>query len=124
MKSLLFGLALMLTPMAAFAAETMKPTPDLVGDWMGELQGPDGPVPIVFHIGDKTTGDSPSQEAFAIPATLSKAGDQWVLDFDSIQAVFKVKVGADGVMTGAMDQNGMTLLVTMKRAKPAAKPAP
>ncbi len=52
MKSLLFGLTLLLTPMVALADEAVKPTPEIAGDWQGQMQGPDGPITIVFHVGD------------------------------------------------------------------------
>lgn len=91
------------------------------GDWNGHIAGR---LPIIFHLGEQVTLDSPDQNAFGLPAALSMVDGKVVISIGAVGARFEGQLSANGQsMSGLFLQSGQRLPLTLSRGGEIA-PAP
>lgn len=119
MLALVFAAALTATPDAASAQDDRW-----VGDWQGELDaGPQGKLPIIFHItagesGLSATMDSPAQGAFAIPMDgVTISGDSVAITLNAAQARYDGVMQEDGTISGTWSQGPAELTLDLAKSE-------
>jgi hypothetical protein len=127
MKKLLVTLLLALAPVVA-SAQT-KPPAELVGDWKGILEREQGPLPIVVHIGDHVTLDSPDQKAFGLTGIYGMNGANYRIDIPTAGLAYEGRLTDAQTLDGVLYQGGDTPKLRFTRTSttptfPTAPPAP
>ena len=132
MKRLIAAVLLALAP--AIAVAQTKPPAELVGDWKGDLEREQGPLPIVVHIGDHVTFDSPAQKAFGLVGVYSMNGANYRIDIPTAGLTYEGRLSDAQTLDGVLYQGGDTPKLQFKRtsttatfptaAPPAAAKAP
>ena len=119
----LIALALTAAALSVSSAHA-QPSPD--GDWDGALEIQGGmKLALVMHLGDaRSTVDSPDQNAFGLPATLSHIGAAITVEMPSVAARFDGAISPDGrSLDGGFTQSGRTLPLHFAR-RAAGAPSP
>lgn len=95
------------------------------GDWTGPITTGGASIRLVLHFGEKTTFDSPDQNARGMAATLKRDGDHVVVEVPVLHGKFDLTLSADGqTLTGVIDQGGVKAPITMKRGQAEARIRP
>jgi uncharacterized protein len=104
------------------ASAAAAPNLDAIrGDWNGRIAGR---LPIIFHLGEQVTLDSPDQNAFGLPAALSMVDGKVVISVGTVGARFEGELSANGQsLSGLFHQSGQRLPLTLSRGGEIA-PAP
>lgn len=112
--------ALFLSPLAASAQQG-----DPSGDWRGKLQVPGGELRIAFHLGAKSSIDSPDQGIAGLPAEYIPAGRRVTVTIASIGAAYYGELSDDGTrLIGTWRQGGQSLPLSLERGAYAARVRP
>ena len=116
MKSLFLAGAVALAIAGAAAAQ---PAPaEVKGDWQGAISVEGRALPIVVHLGDEITGDSPAEDRYGIAGKLETAGGKYKVSFIS-GSVIEVAL-KDGKLEGVLTSGQLSAPLVLER-KPAEK---
>ena len=117
MKSLFLAGAVALAIAGAAAAQ---PAPaEVRGDWAGAVTVEGRTLPIVVHLGDEITGDSPAEDRYGIAAKLEKDGAKYRVSFISgstFEGVLK-----DGKLEGVLTAGGGAVNAPLTLERKAAE---
>ena len=120
MKAILLGAARALAA-GAFTAGTAwgQAAPAAVtGVWQGSVKAGGDQLPIIIHLGETVSGDSPAERLFGDPGKLEQAGEKLKVTFQS-GGEFDGALGKDGKLAGTFSKGGFSApLVLEKRAAP------
>jgi pimeloyl-ACP methyl ester carboxylesterase len=112
--------ALLLMPGLVGAAASQNPEA-IHGDWNGRIAGR---LPIIFHLGDQATLDSPDQNAFGVPVTLNTGDGKIVISIGATGPRFEGELSANGQsLSGLFHQAGQSIPLILSRGGEVA-PAP
>lgn len=117
MRAMILGVAL------AFAAGTAgaQPETSLTGEWHGEVTAGKEQLPIILHLGQQVSSDSPSERLFGDPGKLEQAGDKLKVTFQSGGA-FEGALGKDGKLAGTFSKGRFSAPIVLVRQPEAPKP--
>jgi pimeloyl-ACP methyl ester carboxylesterase len=118
MKHFLTAFLLMPSLVCAAAAQNLEA---IRGDWNGRIAGR---LPIIFHLGDKVTLDSPDQNAFGMPANLNISDGKVVISIGAAGPRFEGELSANGQsLSGLFHQAGQSIPLVLSRGS-KVPPAP
>lgn len=120
MKALVLGAALALTAGATAAQPVAPAQPTVSGVWQGQVKVDKDQLPLIFHLGDKVTGDSPAERLFDDPGKLEQAGDKYKVTLQS-GGEFEGALGKDGKLTGTFSKGSFSAPLVLER-QAAPKP--
>jgi hypothetical protein len=116
------ALAITIGPAAAQPGEGATaragPAQELAGDWEGVLAIGPRKLPVLLHIGDTVTADSPTQNLFGLAGVADHKDGRWRFLFLSVNADYEVVLNKDGALEGTFNQQGQHYPVVMTRKPP------
>jgi hypothetical protein len=126
MRALALAVALtMASPICPAAAQPRErataqtgPAPELAGEWEGVLAIGPRKLPVLLHIGDTVTADSPTQNLFGLAGVADRKDGRWRFLFLSVNADYEVVLNKDGALEGTFNQEGQHYPVVMTRKPP------
>jgi hypothetical protein len=90
----------------------------VTGVWQGSVKAGGDQLPIIIHLGEKVSGDSPAERLFGDPGKLEQAGEKLKVTFQS-GGEFEGALGKDGKLAGTFSKGNFSApLVLEKQAEP------
>src|SRR4051794_12436814 len=87
---------------------------DLAGDWQGQMKVHQEMLPIIIHLGNQVTGDSPAERLFGVPGKLEQSGDKLTVTLQT-GGVFEGALTKAGKLEGAYTRGDLTVPVVLER---------
>ena len=114
-----FAAGVLALAMVGAAAAQAPAAGEVAGDWQGYVKVRDQSLPLVFHLGDEVTGDSPAEARYGIKGELQLQDGKYRISFIS-GGTFEGELKA-GKLDGTYTRGALVVPLVLERQAAEAK---